>query len=241
MTDRRPYQQIADIIREQIRTGDLQPGAKVPSVREIVRQHGVAMATAQRAVRVLQAEGFVRSERGSGSVVTSESERGWSASAWIDHSRRSGRVYPTGQKAHIVAAAETTAPEQVAGALGLEPGASVVRRDRITYEADRPVSASTSWFSARLLDVAPRLAELARIPEGTFVYVAVRTGRRVASWRDQYDPGVATEAEAASLDVEPGTPLHRGRNWVYDEVGEVIEYGESVSTGRVTYTGQIDT
>lgn len=40
---------------------------------------------------------------------------------------------------------------------------------------------------------------------------------------------MATEEEAADLVVEPGSPVLRGRNWIRDADGEVIEYGEYVS------------
>jgi Transcriptional regulators len=40
---------------------------------------------------------------------------------------------------------------------------------------------------------------------------------------------MATEEEAADLGVEPGSPVLRGRNWIRDADGEVIEYGEYVS------------
>ena len=241
MPKARPYQQIAQAIREQIISDELVAGDLIPSVRDLVRTHDVAMATAQRAVRSLQAEGYVRPERGVGNVVTPKADRGWSASAWVEHARRSGRIYPTGQHARVLRAELTTAPDQVAGALGLDEGAPVIRRDRITIEDDKAVSASTSWFPGSLAEPAPRLLDLARILEGTFVYVAAQTGRRFAGWRDQYEPAVATAEEADVLGVEPGTPLLRGRNWVYDADGEVLEYGESASTGRLTYSGQIDT
>jgi DNA-binding GntR family transcriptional regulator len=241
VTKARPYQQIAQVIREQIIADELSAGELIPSVRDLVRTHEVAMATAQRAVRTLQAEGYVRPERGVGNVVTPKAERGWSASAWVEQARRSGRVYTTSQHARVLHAELVDAPDQVAGALGLDEGAPVIRRDRVTIEDERAVSASTSWFPGDLAASAPRLLDLGRIQEGTFVYVAAQTGRRFAGWQDQYEPVVATAEEAGLLGLDAGVALHRGRNWVYDADGDVLEYGESLSTGRITYSGRIDT
>lgn len=173
-------------------------------------------------------------------MVTQESERGWSASMWVERSRRSGRVYPPGQKARIISAGTAEAPPYVAQALGLDDGDNAVRRDRVSYEADVAVSSSTSWFPVDVLDVAPMLAETDRIPEGSFTYLAVRLGRRVAAWQDQYDPGIATAQEAELLGITKGTPLLHGRNWVYDEQGDILEFGESASTARIVYMGRID-
>jgi DNA-binding GntR family transcriptional regulator len=234
-----PYLQIAGAIREQIRNGDLAAGQRVPSVRDLTRQYDVAMATAHRAIRVLQSEGYVRSESGIGNVVTTETERGWSASAWLERSRHTGRVYPDGQHARIIEAEVVEAPAQVVGALGLDGGDMAIRRVRITYQGDRPVSWSTSWFHADAASKAPKLLETERIMEGTFSYLAVALGRRVSSWQDQYEAALADGADAERLGIAEGTPVHHARNWVYDEVGGVLEYGESVTAGRITYRGEI--
>lgn len=236
----RPFLVIAADLRDRIRAGEFAPGDLIPSVRQLVEQHGVAHATAFKAVRALAAEGLVRSVKGVGNLVTQESERGWSASMWVERSRRSGRVYPPGQRARIIAAGTVDAPLHVAQALGLDDGETAIRRNRVTYEGDIAVSASTSWFPAAVLDIAPALAETDRIPEGSFTYLAVALGRRVAGWQDQYDPGIATADDAALLGIAEGAALHRGRNWVYDEQDEILEFGESISTARIVYMGRID-
>lgn len=235
-----PYQQIADELRERIRRGDLAPGDRVPSVRDLVSEYEVAMATAQKALGALQAEGWVRPERGIGNLVTTEAERGWSAAAWLEKARRTGRIYPEGRHARIVEAELTTATEQIAGALGVDVGAQVIRRLRVSYHGDEPVSSSTSWFSGAHAEIAPRLLVAERIPEGSFLYLATRLGHRVARWQDQYEPVLATAEDAQLLDLAEGTAVNHGRNWVYDDTGEVLEYGESVSAGRIAYRGEID-
>ena len=69
MDESPPYARIVADIRERIESGDLAPGDRVPSTREITRRWGVAMATASKALGVLRRDGLVRAERGSGTVV----------------------------------------------------------------------------------------------------------------------------------------------------------------------------
>ncbi|MGC4940867.1 GntR family transcriptional regulator [Kribbella sp. DT2] len=64
-----PYQQIAAGIRARISTGELGQGERVPSTRELMREYGVAMATATKALTTLQQEGLVHSRPGVGTVV----------------------------------------------------------------------------------------------------------------------------------------------------------------------------
>lgn len=60
---------IAADLRTRIAAGEFGPGQRVPSTRELTRQWGVAMATATKALSLLQDEGLLRSVRGVGTVV----------------------------------------------------------------------------------------------------------------------------------------------------------------------------
>lgn len=56
-------------IRNQIVSGELAVGDRVPSTREIMRRWGVAMATASKILTVLKNEGLVMTRTGVGTVV----------------------------------------------------------------------------------------------------------------------------------------------------------------------------
>jgi len=64
-----PYAQIVAELRDQIETGALAPGDRVPSTRTITQRWGVAMATATKALTALRQEGIVRPIPGVGTVV----------------------------------------------------------------------------------------------------------------------------------------------------------------------------
>ncbi len=68
MRERR-YEQIADELRTRITSGQLAPGAPIPSARAITREWAVALATATRALAVLRDEGLVYARPGVGTVV----------------------------------------------------------------------------------------------------------------------------------------------------------------------------
>ncbi len=68
--DARPiYSQICDGIRDQIRSGILQKGDKLPSVRELATQLTINPNTIQRSYRELEMQGWVASVGGKGSFV----------------------------------------------------------------------------------------------------------------------------------------------------------------------------
>ncbi len=63
------YLGIANDLSDRIDAGDLQPGDRVPSTRQISAQWGVAIATATKALAELQRRGLVRAVAGVGTVV----------------------------------------------------------------------------------------------------------------------------------------------------------------------------
>ena len=68
------YQQLANALKEEILSGNLQKGDKLPSVRELVATYGVNKDTVQRALRSLKDESFIYSREKSGYYVLKNSE-----------------------------------------------------------------------------------------------------------------------------------------------------------------------
>lgn len=69
------YSRIVAELRGRIETGELAPGDRVPSTREITRQWGVAMATATKVLTELRHEGLVHAVPGVGTVVATTAPR----------------------------------------------------------------------------------------------------------------------------------------------------------------------
>lgn len=64
-----PYRRIAEAIAARITAGELRPGDRVPSTRAVMRDWGVALATATKALDLLRNQGLVESHPGAGTVV----------------------------------------------------------------------------------------------------------------------------------------------------------------------------
>ena len=81
--DSRPiYTQIIDGIREQIITGVLQRGDKLPSVRELASTLAINPNTIQRAYRQLEMEGWIATLPGKGCFVCSGDARNRELERW---------------------------------------------------------------------------------------------------------------------------------------------------------------
>jgi DNA-binding GntR family transcriptional regulator len=224
-----PYLQVVAKIRSDVQAGRLRPGDRVPSAREITREWRLSLATATKVLAALRSEGLARSIPGVGTVVADPP-----AATPHDHITsivRTGKIYAVGNYARIESADVTAAPPHVAEALALETVAQVIRRRRITFQDDQPVTLSTSWFDGALAESAPSLLRTERLSQGTPGYIEERTGRRVVRGRDSVTARPATGEEAARLGIEPGMPVLHGENWYYDDDDVVVEFGEFVTSG----------
>ena len=66
------YSQLIQRIKQGIVSGDLSPGGRLPSVRDLAMEAGVNPNTMQRALQDLEREGMVCSQRTTGRFVTED-------------------------------------------------------------------------------------------------------------------------------------------------------------------------
>ena len=64
------YVQLADQIKAAIDAGELRPDDKIPSIKQLIEQTGLAMATVQKAIKRLEQENYVFAVSGRGTFVT---------------------------------------------------------------------------------------------------------------------------------------------------------------------------
>ena len=69
------YEQIADQVRRLVASGALEPGAALPSVRQLAGDLGVNLNTIARAYRLLEDEGFLVIRQRAGVVVAAPAEK----------------------------------------------------------------------------------------------------------------------------------------------------------------------
>lgn len=149
-----PYLAIAAELRRRIAAGELRPGERAPSTRQLARDTGVAMATAAKALTVLRTEGVVVTRPRSGTVVASAPAANATGPAAGDEPTRDRLL----QAAIGIADAEglgAVSIRAVAGRLGVAP---MTLYRHIRDKNDLLASMSETVFAA-----SPPPAEL---PEG---------------------------------------------------------------------------
>ncbi|WP_214107247.1 GntR family transcriptional regulator [Acrocarpospora catenulata] len=69
-TGRAGYLQIADDLRSKIKTGELAPGAALPSTAQLCSRYEVSASVVKAAISVLRTEGYIVGQQGKGVFVT---------------------------------------------------------------------------------------------------------------------------------------------------------------------------
>lgn len=140
------WRQIADRIRLAIGSGEFMD--RLPPEMALAERFGVNRHTVRGAIAALVQEGVLRAEQGRGTFVE----------------RRKRFAYPIGARTRfseglqgqardrrgiLLGHAAEPADECTAAALGIEPGAKVVRLETLSEADGRPVSRATSFFDAK--------------------------------------------------------------------------------------------
>ncbi|WTW96171.1 GntR family transcriptional regulator [Streptomycetaceae bacterium NBC_01309] len=222
-----PYQRIAAEIRARIDRGDIQPGDRIPSVRDIVATEGVSTATATRVAAVLRADGYAHSIPGVGTIaaIPKKLTTGPDRLALL---RATGSGFRTGEHVEIISAELAAAPASVADPLGVDEGTEVVRRRRLYRDDDGVITLSTSWLPGELAEAAPELLVADALPKMTFGLVEERTGRRAVRRRDVVAVRPVPEDAAGIVGVDAGTPALTMTNTYWDQNGDVTEHAVDI-------------
>ena len=69
------YAQLADVLRESLRTGKFKPGELIGTEHDLVRQHGVSRVTVRKATELLIADGLIERRAGKGLFSASQRDK----------------------------------------------------------------------------------------------------------------------------------------------------------------------
>jgi DNA-binding transcriptional regulator YhcF (GntR family) len=137
------YRQVADALREMIRSGELAGDQSLPSETDLIRRYGVSRNSVRTAVGLLRLEGLIVTEHGRGSFVrTRRSLRRLGSS-------RSSKANE-GEDWRLLGVEVADPPEQVASRLGLASGELVLVRRYLLLVGGEPTQLVDRYFPLRV-------------------------------------------------------------------------------------------
>jgi len=233
MTDQEPaYRRILGELRSRILSGDLPPGAKLPSVRELAQQYGVPNGTAARAVAELRAEGRVISKHGAGVYVREFREIRRSSPSRLARERWVRGVpiqdADTGDRTRAVdvEVGEQPAPDWVAHALDVDPGSPVAFRSRRFVVDERFVQLATSYLP---VDLVRGTAIMHTNPGKGGIYARlIELGHAPVTFSEELRCRMPLPDEIDRLQLPDGTPVIEITRHAFQADGRCVEVNRMI-------------
>jgi GntR family transcriptional regulator len=229
------YEQIAEALRADIRSGRYGLGAKLPSESELSERFKVSKVTARQAVIQLRMEGLVSSRVGAGVFV--EKAPG-PPRRLSDDVLRGEALYRAMDRLGLQPAITTTidrapADAEVAEALDVPPGAEVLVHVRLVRAVGGPpIFLASNYFPLWVLKDVPQLAEPSTV--GLPKHLGERYGPMYGI--DWLDARMPTSAEREQLEVPPDTPVTVIEGTNYDSQHRALHHIHKVTVaGRMQY------
>jgi GntR family transcriptional regulator len=223
------YLRIASELREQITGGSYEPGARLPTERELMQRYGVSSRTIRVALDQLRAEGLVISKQGTGVFVRRPTvPRRLSTDISTSFGWYTSLAHQGFQPAGQTTVTQGPCPAVAAEWLGIDPGTVVTVRDRIMgTEGEPPAMLATSYFPSWVTDAAPKLADpnVGGMPE----HIRKAFGQTYS--HDVLTARMPNQQEADRLDLPPGTPVQVIHGATYDQDNRPLHYIHVVAAG----------
>ncbi|MEU6509099.1 GntR family transcriptional regulator [Streptomyces sp. NPDC046942] len=238
--DRRSlHERIAADLRDEIMSGDLAPGASLPSTAQLKARFDASNATIQKALQVLKDERLVVGRAGASVTVREHRQRtvrpaSYMAPAepgqpyrWLSEAAKSG------SQAHstLLDVTEVRPPADVAAALNIAVGGTALLRHQVLSVDGEPAELVKSYYP---VDIArgTAIAEKRKIRGGTPTLLT-ELGFPPRLSVDRVSARVPTQEQHQTLSLPSDLPVLRTLRVVYSDGDRPIEATVMVKAGHL--------
>ncbi|XXK34545.1 GntR family transcriptional regulator [Rhodobacteraceae bacterium nBUS_22] len=225
------YQRVHDAVMACIVSGDLAPGAMLPSEFDLAAQYSVSQGTARKALSKLEQSGLVERHQGKGTfVATTTPETSLFHFFRLRHDDGSQAI-PQPLSESVRRRAANAKEGQV---LGLQSRGAVFEIARVRCIKETPVCYETSVLNA---DLFPGLKDRGSLPNALYPLYQRSYGVTIVRADEQLRALEATSSVANMLAVDEGAPVLEVERRALDIVGRVVELRFSLYlTSQIHYS-----
>lgn len=220
------YYQLAEAIEQQISAGDLRPGDRLPSERDLAQEAGISRMTARQALTYLAERGAIEIRHGVGTFIAHPKL----TSDPLHLLGFTEQMMATGGTVSSTVLAQEISPASpsVAAALGIETGSPVVRIQRLRSLNDTPMLLETSFFPRHLCDGIEKIDLSHR---SLYATLDLDYGVRLTHAQQSVEAIAADAAESEFFGIDPGSPMLLLEGVASTATNEPGEYFKAVYRG----------
>ena len=218
------YAQVRERLRNDL--SELAPGTMIPAEIELERRFGVSRITIRKAIHELVSEGLLSRHRGRGTFVEQVkiAHELNAITSWTEQLEALGYTPRT----HNLEVERMPAPRRIMQALRLSEGTEIVVVRRVRLANGEPISLMTNYIDAHLV---PEFEARFRGHESLYDALEREYGLIPAVSVDNVETRGATDAESASLKIEPWAPVLTVTRISHIEDNVPLEMTVAVSRG----------
>jgi GntR family transcriptional regulator len=222
------YYQLKEVLRQQIRSGHLEPHSAIPSEPELVASYHVSRATVRQALNELVHEGLLYRQHGKGTFVCEPRiQQTLSELASLSEELKRRGKKPGGL---LIVSELTRGNEIVRERLKLADEEQVMRLERVRTADGTPCAHEVDYLPyPRASSIYQRAKE---VSEGSLYALMFAEGLGPYVAEQTIKGGVASAREAELLQVAPGEAGLRYTCTSYDSTGQPVAYSELFFPGE---------
>jgi GntR family transcriptional regulator len=200
------YQQIKDLILQSLQSGEWKPGEAIPSEMDLAARYRVSQGTVRKAIDELAAENLLVRRQGKGTFVATHSEQHVQY-RFLRLVPDSGDMQSEGPaQRDIIDCKRVRSSAEVARALALRTGESVLQARRILSFAGKPTILEDLWLPGTPFKglTAERLSQY---HGPMYALFETEFGVRTVRAEEKIRAVLPDAAQAALLKIARNTPL----------------------------------
>lgn len=234
------YRQIADELRDLIATGAYPPGSTLPSQAELLAMFSTSTATLASATRILTDEGLISRNTDRGRLIVQDPRPiyidltlaippGNGLGPWQTACQRAGRAGTM----HAISVTRVPAERDVAQALQVSVGTTVVRRARHAALDSEVVMLDTAYYPLAVVESTP-VAGTGTVVGGIWpaLLAAGILDPETARVRELIGSRTATKDEVEALRLRAGTSVLTAERITRDGEARPVELLYRVANER---------
>ena len=210
------WRQAADAILQEIASGKLASGARLPAERDLFTRMSISRVTLRRALQSLVEEGVLTPSHGRGWYVSAKVPKEFpnTLESFSETARRLGLT----PSSNVLRAEQAPASLDEAEELSIAPGATLFHLERIRRLDQVPVAVDTSFFAAGLVP------DLGRIDfsNASLFGLLIGAGVDLARAETTIEAHDADPVLARHLDIDVGKSTLVMRQLIVDTAGRPL-------------------
>lgn len=222
------YKQLKNKILDDIESGKLKHGDKLPSERELAEQFQISRMTARHTLSVLEREGVVERRVGAGTFITNNkiTMDFVTFNSFTKNMLNKGLTPST----QILSISEIEAKPKIAHKLQVSPGEMLIAIKRLRFVNETPIAIEESFIPEKL---CPNLYNIIKDDDSLYEILERKYGIVLIKAKEYMQVTFSDETESKLLRIRSESPCIFQEAVAFDRNNKEVEFSTSLTRSDI--------